>query len=76
MKITASAISLNVGDPVESGNFAKEHLGFTKDMADDGFIPSRGATWELALFTCARALRASSSRACAASTWTVCWSSL
>jgi catechol 2,3-dioxygenase-like lactoylglutathione lyase family enzyme len=38
MKIAASAISLNVGDPVESGNFAKEHLGFTEDMADDGFV--------------------------------------
>jgi hypothetical protein len=38
MKITASAISLNVGDPVEAGNIAKEHLGFTEDMTDDGFV--------------------------------------
>ncbi len=36
MRITASAISLNVEDPLSSANFAKEHLGFTEDMADDG----------------------------------------
>ena len=38
MQITASAISLNVEDPVESASFAKQHLGFTEDMADDGFV--------------------------------------
>ena len=38
MQITASAISLNVQDPVESATFAKQHLGFTEDMADDGFV--------------------------------------
>jgi predicted enzyme related to lactoylglutathione lyase len=29
---------LNVEDPVESASFAKQHLGFTEDMADDGFV--------------------------------------
>ena len=38
MKITASAISLNVEEPVESATFAKQHLGFTEDMADDSFV--------------------------------------
>ena len=38
MQVTASAISLNVEDPVESASFAKQHLGFTEDMADDGFV--------------------------------------
>ena len=38
MQITASAISLNVEDPVASATFAKQHLGFTEDMADDGFV--------------------------------------
>ena len=38
MRITASAISLNVEDPLSSAAFAKEHLGFTEDMADDGFV--------------------------------------
>jgi predicted enzyme related to lactoylglutathione lyase len=38
MRITASALSLNVEDPTASADFAKEHLGFTEDMADDGFV--------------------------------------
>jgi len=38
MQITASALSLNVGGPVASATFAKQHLGFTEDMADDGFV--------------------------------------
>ncbi len=38
MKITASALSLNVEDPTTSASFAKEHLGFAEDMADDGFV--------------------------------------
>ncbi len=38
MRITASAISLNVEDPLSSATFAKEHLGFTEDMADEGFV--------------------------------------
>jgi predicted enzyme related to lactoylglutathione lyase len=38
MQITASAISLNVDDPVASAAFAKQHLGFTEDMASDGFV--------------------------------------
>jgi predicted enzyme related to lactoylglutathione lyase len=38
VQITASAISLNVQDPVESATFAKQHLGFAQDMADDGFV--------------------------------------
>ncbi len=38
MQITASALSLNVDDPVASATFARQHLGFTEDMADDGFV--------------------------------------
>ena len=36
--ITASAISLNVADPVASAAFAQRHLGFAEDMAADGFV--------------------------------------
>ena len=38
MPITASAISLNVADPVASAAFAERHLGFAQDMAADGFV--------------------------------------
>ena len=38
MKITASAISLNVPDPVASADFVKRHFGFTEEMADEGFV--------------------------------------
>jgi catechol 2,3-dioxygenase-like lactoylglutathione lyase family enzyme len=38
VQITASALSLNVDDPVASATFAKQHLGFTEDMAEDGFV--------------------------------------
>lgn len=45
MKITSSAISLNVADPAASARFAA-HLGFTEEMSADGFIslghPSAG----------------------------------
>lgn len=37
MKITASAISLNVDDVAASAAFAKQHFGFKEDMASDGF---------------------------------------
>ena len=37
MKITESAISLNVGDPEASARFLTEHFGFTQAMAADGF---------------------------------------
>jgi catechol 2,3-dioxygenase-like lactoylglutathione lyase family enzyme len=36
--ITASAVSLNVADPVASAAFAERHLGFREDMAADGFV--------------------------------------
>jgi predicted enzyme related to lactoylglutathione lyase len=36
--LTASAVSLNVDDPVASAAFAERHLGFQKDMAADGFV--------------------------------------
>jgi catechol 2,3-dioxygenase-like lactoylglutathione lyase family enzyme len=36
--ITASAVSLNVADPVASAAFAERHLGFKQDMAADGFV--------------------------------------
>ncbi len=43
MHITASALSLNVEDEKASAEFAKIHLGFTEDMAADGFVSlSRG----------------------------------
>ncbi len=38
MQITASAISLNVADPAASAAFAREHFGFTEEMAADGFV--------------------------------------
>ena len=38
MPITASAISLNVADPIASAAFAKQHLGFAEDMAAEGFV--------------------------------------
>jgi catechol 2,3-dioxygenase-like lactoylglutathione lyase family enzyme len=36
--ITASAVSLNVADPVASAAFAEQHLGFREDMSADGFV--------------------------------------
>jgi uncharacterized glyoxalase superfamily protein PhnB len=38
VKITASAISLNVDDVEASARFVKDHLGFAEAMADDGFV--------------------------------------
>jgi catechol 2,3-dioxygenase-like lactoylglutathione lyase family enzyme len=38
MPITASALSLNVADPIASAAFAERHLGFEQDMAADGFV--------------------------------------
>ena len=38
MTITASAVSLNVADPVASAAFAERHLGFREDMSADGFV--------------------------------------
>ena len=38
MKITASAISLNVDNVAASAAFAKDHFGFREDMAADGFV--------------------------------------
>jgi catechol 2,3-dioxygenase-like lactoylglutathione lyase family enzyme len=38
MRITASAISLNVDDVPASAAFATEHFGFREEMADDGFV--------------------------------------
>ena len=38
MRITASAISLNVADVAASAEFVTAHFGFTKDMAADGFV--------------------------------------
>ena len=38
MTITASALSLNVADPVASAEFATRHLGFSEDMSADGFV--------------------------------------
>jgi catechol 2,3-dioxygenase-like lactoylglutathione lyase family enzyme len=38
MKITASAISLNVDDVAASATFVKEHFGFKEQMSADGFV--------------------------------------
>lgn len=38
MRITASAISLNVEDPAASAEFVKRHFGFAEVMAGDGFV--------------------------------------
>ncbi|MEV6059728.1 VOC family protein [Nocardia asteroides] len=38
MQITSSAISLNVADPQASARFLMDHLGFTEQMAADGFV--------------------------------------
>ncbi|MBZ4396067.1 VOC family protein [Myxococcus sp. MISCRS1] len=38
MRITASAISLNVEDVSASAAFMKRHFGFTEDMSADGFV--------------------------------------
>jgi uncharacterized glyoxalase superfamily protein PhnB len=38
VKITASAISLNVADVAASAAFLKDHFGFRDDMAADGFV--------------------------------------
>lgn len=38
MKITRSALSLNVPDVEASAQFARDHLGFEEEMADDGFV--------------------------------------
>ena len=38
MRITASALSLNVENPTASADFAREHFGFGEDMAADGFV--------------------------------------
>jgi catechol 2,3-dioxygenase-like lactoylglutathione lyase family enzyme len=38
MRITASAISLNVKDPAASAEFVKAHFGFEEEMAADGFV--------------------------------------
>jgi predicted enzyme related to lactoylglutathione lyase len=46
MRITASAISLNVADPTASAEFAKRHFRFEEEMAAEGFVslthPSAG----------------------------------
>ncbi len=38
MRVTASAISLNVDDVEASAAFAKSHFGFVEAMAADGFV--------------------------------------
>lgn len=38
MKITASALSLNVGDVTASANFVKQYFGFSEEMSADGFV--------------------------------------
>ena len=38
MKVTASAISLNVDDPTASARFVVEHFDFVEEMSADGFV--------------------------------------
>ncbi|MTE16636.1 VOC family protein [Nocardia aurantiaca] len=38
MNVTASAISLNVPDPIASARFLIDHFGFTEKMSADGFV--------------------------------------
>jgi uncharacterized glyoxalase superfamily protein PhnB len=38
MRITASAISLNVDDVEASATFVKRHFGFAEEMSADGFV--------------------------------------
>ncbi|MFP2898792.1 VOC family protein [Corallococcus sp. 4LFB] len=38
MRVTASAVSLNVDDVEASAFFLKRHFGFTEAMAADGFV--------------------------------------
>lgn len=38
MKITASALSLNVADEQASAQFARDNPGFVEEMANDGFV--------------------------------------
>lgn len=38
MNITASALTLNVADPVASATFAIDHFGFAEEMSADGFV--------------------------------------
>jgi uncharacterized glyoxalase superfamily protein PhnB len=38
VKITASAVSLNVDDVAASAGFLTTHLGFTEEMSADGFV--------------------------------------
>ncbi len=38
MKISSSAVSLNVQDPAASAAFLRDHFGFREEMAADGFV--------------------------------------
>ena len=38
MRITGSAVSLNVPDVAASADFARTHLGFAETMSADGFV--------------------------------------
>ncbi len=38
MKITSSAVSLNVADEQASAAFLRDHFGFTEEMSADGFV--------------------------------------
>lgn len=38
MKITASAVSLNVADERASADFLRDHFGFVEEMSADGFV--------------------------------------
>ena len=38
MKITASAISLNVDEVTASATFIKQHFGFIEEISAEGFV--------------------------------------
>ncbi|AFY92725.1 hypothetical protein [Chamaesiphon minutus] len=39
MKITVSALSLNVEDVKASANFVKQYFGFSEEMSTEGLVP-------------------------------------
>ncbi|HEY1178031.1 MAG TPA: VOC family protein [Phytomonospora sp.] len=43
MKVTSTAISLNVDDVTASAGFARDHLGYEQAMAADGFVSLKRA---------------------------------
>ncbi len=76
MKITTSALSLNVADEQASAQFARDHVGFVEEMANDGFVSLSRPDAGFNLISCAPGCRPSSPTTCADTPPTACsWSS-